>query len=170
MEFGISEAKFNLNITWNGPTEILCRKLVTSYTLKSTADTTHHLKLLMFYPRMPTNHVTCILERFRRSWFNKVGIAARGARKAMTALSTISEQDFCVSDDKILIKVMEEIGLDDVATDIDLIAIKKFTIGGKSTSIWAFGFSPDDLGHFLENVRVNGDMMCYGRNGDPDLN
>ena len=170
MEFGINEAKYNLNITWNGPSEVLCRKLVSAHILQTAAAGTHHLKLLMFYPMMPTNHVTCLLERFRRNWCSKVGDAARGARKAVAALSAFPEENVCISDDNTLVKIMEEIRLDDVATDIDLIAIKKFSDGDKTTSIWAFGFSPDNLEHFLENVRVNGDMMCYGRNGDTDLN
>jgi len=164
MEFGIHETKSSLKVDWNGPTEELCRKMIMTSISKK-----HHLKIFLHYPKMPTNHVLCLFNRIRRSWFENVGRSTNGANKALEALETFLPGDQMTTDDQILIKLLEKINLDDVAEDIDLMAVKKWTEGPRTTSIWAFCFAPDDLDHFLKNVKINNDILCYGRNGDPDL-
>ena len=164
MEFGVSESGNNVDIIWNGPLEKLCRKLIISSISKL-----HHMKIYLFFPKMPANHVLSLVGRLRKSWFNSVGRSTNGAAKAMNCLNEILEKDGLITDDEILIKILEKLGLDDVATDLDLIAIKSWQTQSRLNSIWAFCFAPDDLKHFLENVKISTDQICYGRNGDSSL-
>ena len=164
MEFGVRETKTNLDIEWNGPTDNLCRKLVLS-----SVSQRNHLKIYLFYPIMPANHVLCLMNRLRQNWFNLVGRSTSGANKAHNAIANHAKDKSLIIEDDILIKILEEIHLDDVASDIDLVAIKNWKTSRRSFSLWAFCFAPDDLDHFLKNAKVNGDVICYGKNGDNDL-
>ena len=165
MEFGVSESENNIDIIWNGPLEKLCRKLIICSTSK-----THHMKIYLFFPKMPANHVISLAERLRRCWFSTVGRSTTGATKALNGLKENIKEEGLITDDAVLIKVLEKIELDDVATDLDLVAIKSWQTHSRMNSIWAFCFAPDDLQHFLENVKISTDQICYGRNGDTSLN
>ena len=164
MEFGVTESKSNINMVWNGPLEDLCRKLIISSMSK-----VHHMRVYLFYPKMPANHVACLVERLRKTWFETVGRSTSGASKAKNALNVIQSDNSLITDDDKLLTVLEELGLDDVAPDLDLIAIKKWDKSTRLNSIWAFSFSPDDTNHFLNNVKITAEQMCYGRNGDSSL-
>lgn len=164
MEFGITETKSNLNIVWNGPLEELCRKLIISSISK-----THHMRVYLFYPKMPANHVACLIDRLRRNWFNTVGRSTTGATKARNALNKLQLDQPLITDDAKLLNLLEDLELDDVASDLDLIAVKKWETDARTNSIWAFCFSPDDINHFLTNTKITPDQMCYGRNGDNSL-
>ena len=163
MEFGISESGKNLDVVWNGPLGNLCRKLTISSMSKQ-----HNMRIYLFFPKMPANHVLCLVERLRRCWFRAVGRSTNGATKAMECLNEIVTEGL-VTDDGLLIQILEKLELDDVATDLDLVAIKSWRTQQRLNSIWAFCFSPDDLEHFLENTKISMDQMCYGRNGDSSL-
>ena len=164
MEFGIRETHRTINITWNGPGETLCRKLVVSSTSQE-----NNVKIHLHYPKMPANHVLCLIGRLRRMWFNTVGRSSTGAMKAHNALKQINLQDGLLTDDAKLIEILEILELDDVAPDLDLMAIKQWETGNRKNSIWSFCFAPDDIEHFLKNVQISNDQMCYGRNGDETL-
>ena len=164
MEFGVSESGNNLDIIWNGPLEKLCRKLTISSFSKK-----HHMKIYLFYPKMPANHVLSLVNRMKNCWFHKVGRSTDGATKAMNCLNEILSEHGLVTNDGTLIEILEKLELDDVATDLDLIAVKSWRTQTRLNSIWAFCFTPDDITHFLENVKISADQMCYGRNGDQSL-
>ena len=128
------------------------------------------MKIYLFFPKMPANHVLCLVERLRRCWFSTVGRSTTGATKAMECLKENLNEDSLVTNDNVLIKILEKLELDDVATDLDLVAIKSWQTQSRMNSTWAFCFAPDDLKHFLENVKISKDQICYGRNGDTSLN
>ena len=164
MEFGITETKTNLSIIWNGPLEELCRKMIISSISKI-----HHMRIYLFYPKMPANHVACLIDRLRKNWFDVVGRSTDGASKAKNTLNKLQLDQPLITDDSKLLTILEDLGLDDVASDLDLIAVKCWESNSRTNSIWAFGFSPDDVDHFLKNVKITTDQMCYGRNGDTSL-
>ena len=164
MEFGFEETKNSINIVWNGPFENLCRKLImTGHTRE------HQIKVYLSYPKMPTNHVICLINRFRKAWENSVGDGNEAVAKTLEALKIINNDTEVITSDDNLIAILEFLGLDNVGADLDLIAIKKIEAKGKIRSVWGFAFSPDETDHFLNNVKINGDYLCYGRNGDESL-
>ena len=118
---------------------------------------------------MPTNHVSCLVNRFKKAWFTNVGMGKIGVSKALEAVKSTEKTDGIISEDIELIPILENLGLDDVATDIDLIAIKLKTGKRGLFSTWGFAFVPDLTDHFLKNVKISGDTICYGRNGDLSL-
>ena len=164
MEFGVVEKRKTINVTWNGPSEKLCRKIVIS-----SISPSHNLKVYLHYPKMPVNHVMCMIGRLRKAWTNTVGNATAGAEKAHDILEAINTNQKLLTDDEVLVEILEALTLDNIAPDIDLLAIKKWNTGERMNSIWAFCFAPDDIDHFLKNVRVSDEQLCYGRNGDLSL-
>ena len=89
--------------------------------------------------------------------------------KAHESLEQVNMGNQLLTEDDKLIRILEFLELDDVAPDIDLLAVKKWKSESRENSIWAFCFAPDDTDHFLNNVRINNDLLCYGRNGDESL-
>ena len=164
MEFGIGETKRAINIVWNGPGDTLCKKLVIS-----SVSQENSVKIHLHYPKMPTNHVMCLVGRLRRMWFNTVGRSSTGASKAHDALRQVNMQNELLTADDKLIEILEILGLDDVAPDLDLMAVKKWETENRQNSAWSFCFAPDDFEHFLKHVQISNEQMCYGRNGDEDL-
>ena len=164
MEFGINENQRSIDITWNGPEEKLCRKLVVSSTSQE-----NNVKIYLHYPKMPPNHVLCLIGRLRRMWFTTVGRSSTGAMKAHECLNQVNIPNGLLTEDTKLIEILEILGLDDVAPDLDLMAIKKWQTGNRLNTIWSFCFAPDDIEHFLKNVQISNDQLCYGRNGDETL-
>ena len=119
MEYSYVETNSTVDVIWNGPSEELCKKLVISgHTQK------HHMKIYLFYPKMPTNHVSCLVNRFKHAWHTNVGIGKTGVSKALTAIDSVGKTDGIVSEDMDLVPILEHLELDDVAPDIDLIVIK----------------------------------------------
>ena len=164
MEFEIGICDKNIEIEWNGPTEKLCRKVIITSLSKS-----HHMRVYLFYPKMPTNHVICLINRLKRVWLDKIGQSTEGASKALATLDKFIHEPELITDDSTLIGILEDLGLDDVATDLDLLAVRKWKSRERMNTNWAFGFSPDLLDHFLTNMKLNGELICYGRNGDEAL-
>ena len=161
MEFGINNKKKTIDVVWNGPDEQLCKKLVIS-----SLSQTRSLKIYLFCPKMPTNHTLCLVNRLRRVWNETVG---RSSMKAYESLERVNMGNQLLTEDDKLIQILEFLALDDVAPDIDLLAVKKWESEHRENTIWAFCFAPDDTDHFLNNVRINNDILCYGRNGDDSL-
>ena len=164
MEFHISESGRKISIDWNGPVDLAHNRTITT-----SISRAHKMKILLFLPKMPTNHMLCMVRRLRKNWSNSVGLASRGSRKALTTVKKYIHQDKIETDDAILIQILEELTLDDVGTDLDLIAVKKKTEAHRISSTWIFAFAPDDLSHFIDNSRIHQETLCYGRNGDNDL-
>ena len=164
MEFRISRNRSKFDLEWNGPVENLRQR-----TIISSISRSHHMKVLLFLPLMPTNHTLCVLARLRRNWWSTVGKTSTGARKALKAIEKHNITNGLTTDDSTLINLLEELTLDDVGSDLDLIAVDKRSRGSRITVTWIFCFSPDDISHFIENARVNKETICYGRNGDNSL-
>ena len=164
MEYSYIETDSSVDVIWNGPSEEMCKKLVITGRTEE-----HHMKIFLFYPKMPTNHVSCLIKRFQLAWKTNVGIGKKGTIKAFEALKSVEKSDGIIFDNNDLIPILEYLELDDVAVDLDLIAIKLKQRQQGITSIWGFAFVPDLTDHFLKNVKINGDTICYGRNGDLSL-
>ena len=164
MEFHISRNRSKFNVEWNGPVEELQQR-----TIITSISRAHHMKVLLFLPHLPTNHTLCMLARLRRNWWSAVGKTSMGARKAFKAIEKHNIENGLTTDDAVLIELLEELTLDDVGSDLDLVAVDKRSRGSRTTITWIFSFSPDDISHFIENARIDKETICYGRNGDNSL-
>ena len=164
MEFRLSEHRHRVVIEWNGPVEPLGRKLISSHVSRLV-----NLKVYFYYPRMPTNHTICLFSRMKKIWLDKVGQDYLAARKILDAAEKMPNENKLFYDDETLISFLEDLSLDDVGADLDLIGVRKRVKGLRTYVECYFGFSPDDVEHFISNMIIRNDTLCYGRNGDIDL-
>ena len=119
--------------------------------------------------QMPVSHVLCLVRRLKRKILECIGQGSNAMRSLSARVRNVGLSDGLHVRDDALLPLLEQLGLDDVATDLDLIGYYQKRVRGQLKSVFVFGFSPDDLDHYLKNSMVRGEMMNYGRNGDVSL-
>ena len=164
MEYYIEMTDRRLVVDWNGTDFDLQRSVVFHKNSRPI-----HVKMYLYLPKMPVNHTLCMVRRLKRKINVCVGSGGNAMRNLRARIRNIGLTDGLHIRDDALLPLLEQLGFDDVASDLDLIGYYQKRVRGQLKSVFVFGFSPDDLEHYLNNSMVRGEMMNYGRNGDTSL-
>ena len=164
MEYYIEMAGRRLVVDWNGTDFDMQRNVVFHRNSRPI-----HVKMYLYLPKMPVSHALCLNRRLKRRITTCIGLGNTAMRSFNTRVRNVGLVDGLHVRDDALLPLLEQLGFDDVATDLDLIGYYQKRVRGQLKSVFVFGFSPDDLDHYLKNSMVRGEMMNYGRNGDTSL-
>ena len=162
MEYHIDIAERRIEVEWEGFS--LNRTTFVRYNSRSM-----QYKAYLYLPRSPMSHIVCMRRRIYRFWERVMGTGVLSARKIQSAIRQLGLKNGLYVDDAKLVPLMEQLGMDDISADLDLIGYYQAGSRRQQKTIFLFGFNPDDLSHYLENVVVRGTMLNYGRNGDLSL-
>lgn len=161
MEYYVGLDRRRLVVEWNGSEVDLIKTTLVRYVSRSV-----QYKVQIYLPRMPNNHAFCMKRRLRRVWEMGCGSGAAAARKIGLMVRRLQIQNGLHISDDVLVPVLEELSLDDVAVDLDMIGYYQSGSNGGRRVIFLFGFYPDNLAHYLNHVNFGRDSINYGRNGD----
>lgn len=164
MEYYVALDGRRLVVDWNGTDFGMHRNTVYQRNSRPL-----HTKMYLYLPKIPVSHTVCLVRRLRRKILECVGQGSTSMRSLNTRIRNVGLSDGLHIRDDALLPLLEQLGFDDVATDLDLIGYYQRRIRGQLKSIFIFGFSPDNLEHFLGHSMVRGELMNYGRNGDLSL-
>ena len=164
MEYFVGMVGRRLVVDWNGTDFDMQRSIVYHRNSRPL-----HVKMYLYLPKMPVNHVLCLVRRLKRKIGSCIGLEATAMRNLGARIRNVGLTDGLHVRDDALLPLMEQLGLDDVASDLDLVGYYQKRVRGQLKSVFVFGFSPDDLDHYLKNSMVRGELMNYGRNGDISL-
>ena len=161
MEYYVGQERRRLVVEWNGSDVDLVKTTLIRHNSRSM-----QYKIQLYLPRMPNNHALCMKRRLRRSWEASCGLGASSARKIGSVIRKLHVGNGLHVHDDILVPLLEELALDDVAIDIDLIGYHQSGPVGRRRVCFLFGFYPDNIAHYLNNAVFGRDSINYGRNGD----
>ena len=163
MEYHVEILNRRLVVTWNGS------DAMEQHTIRRFTSRALNFKILLFLPEMPISHRVTMCRRLLRTWETTFQTNSRAARSVLGMPMLRDLREGINLDDSILVPVLNYLGLDDVCRDIDLICIYRRRRVHGPTLTFVFGFSPDNLDHFLTHHRRHVDAICYGPNGDDSV-
>ena len=161
MEYYIAMNGRRLVVEWNGSDVDLVKTTLIRHNSRSM-----QYKIQLYLPRMPNNHALCMKRRLRRSWEASCGLGAPSARKISSVIRKLHIGNGLHIHDDVLVPLLEELSLDDIAVDIDLIGYYQSGTVGRRRTCFLFGFYPDNIAHYLNNAVFGRESINYGRNGD----
>ena len=164
MEYYVEMSGRRLVVDWNGTEFGLHRGIVYHRNSRPL-----HVKMYLYLPKMPVNHTVCLNRRLKRKINDCIGQGAGAMRSLNSRIRAVGLTDGLHIRDEALVPLVEQLGLDDVAVDLDIIGYYQRRVRGQLKSVFIFGFSPDNLVHYLENSMVRGELLNYGPNGDLSL-
>ena len=164
MEYYVGLEGRRLDVEWNGTNDGLYRITFARYSSRALS-----YKCYLYLPKMPTNHSICLRRRIVKSWSDHVGSTQNSARRIISLLDRLNYRNGLHVQDDILLPLVEGLTLDDVAVDLDIIGFYQSGTRRQRKIVFIFGFSPDNISHYLEQSVTRGGLMCYGRNGDLSL-
>ena len=150
-----------LAVEWNGSIVDLVKVTLVRYLSRSL-----QIKVHLYLPRMPVSHAVCMRRRMRRAWEAACGTGAASARKIQSMIRNLRLSNGLHVNDNLLVPILEDLTLDDVAADTDLIGYYQSGSVARRRVVFLFGFFPDNVTHYLNTVVVGRDSINYGRNGD----
>ena len=164
MEYYLGLERRRLVVEWNGSEGGLVRTTLIRYVSRSIT-----YKVQICLPRMPVNHSICMRRRLRRAWVSACGEGAAAARKISAVVRRLRLSNGLKVSDDVLVQLLEDLGLDNVAADIDLVGYHQSGSFNRRSLLFVFGFYPDDSAHYLNMTVIGRDSINYGRNGDLSL-
>ena len=128
-----------------------------------------HIKMYLYLPKMPVSHTLCPNRRLKRKINDCIGSGNGAMRSLNSRIRSVGLTDGLHIRDDALIPLMEQLGLDDVAVDLDMVGYYQRQVRGQLKCVFIFGFCPDNLNHYLEQSMIRGELLNYGPNGDLSL-
>ena len=166
MEYHVGISRRRLFVEWSG-SEVMNRHNIRRYSSRLLK-----VSVQLFLPDMPMNHRVTLCRRLRRVWDRLFPSTAVMNRQLMSAVSALSMPVGVTVSDDLLVPFLEQIGMDDVCTDLDLLGLyyrPSPVVSRVHRLCLVFGFSPDNIAHFLDSRRISHGSICYGPNGDESL-
>ena len=164
MEYFLAMQGRRLVVEWNGTDFGMHRSNVFHRNSRPL-----HVKMYLYLPKMPISHTLCLVRRLKRKINACVGQGNTAMRSLNTRIRNVGLTDGLHVRDEALLPLMEQLGLDDIVTDVDLIGYYQRRVRSQLKSVFVFGFNPDDLEHYLAHSMIRGGLLNYGRNGDLSL-
>ena len=153
-----------LIVDWNGTEFTLNRSVIYHQNSRPL-----HIKMYLYLPKMPVSHTLCLSRRLKRKIMDCVGSGGGAMRSLNSRIRSVGLTDGLHIRDDALVPLLEQLGLDDVAADLDLVGYYQRRVRTQLKSVFVFGFSPDNLDHYLSSSMVRGELLNYGPNGDLSL-
>ena len=166
MEYHVGISRRRLFVEWSG-SEAMYQHNIRRYTSRLLK-----ISVQLFLPGMPISHRVTLCRRLRRVWDGLFPSVAAMNRKLLSVITALSIPVGVTVHDDLLVPFLEQIGLDNVCADLDLLGLyyrPSPAVSRVHRVSLVFGFSPDNVDHFLTNRRVSHDSICYGPNGDDSL-
>ena len=166
MEYHVGVSHRRLYVEWSG-SEIMNRHNIRRFTSRLLK-----VSVQLFLPEMPMSHRVTLCRRLRRVWDRLFPSVAAMNRRLLSVVNNLSMPVGIIVDDDLLVPFLEQIGMDDVCTDLDLLGLyyrPSPVVSRVNRLCLVFGFSPDDVAHFLDSRRVSHGSICYGPNGNESL-
>ena len=164
MEYYVEMSGRRLIVDWNGTEFGLNRGNIFHRNSRPL-----HVKMYLYLPKMPVNHTLCLNRRLKKKIEGCIGVGSAVMRNLNARIRAVGLTDGLHIRDDALVPLLEQLGLDDVAPDLDLIGYYQRRVRSQLKSVFIFGFSPDNLDHYLANSMVRGGLLNYGPNGDLSL-
>lgn len=164
MEYFIGLSGRRLSVEWNGTEFGMHRGTVFHRNSRPL-----HVKMYLYLPKMPVSHTLCLNRRLKKKIEECVGQGPTAMRSLNTRIRSVGLTNGLHVRDDSLVPLLEQLGFDDVVDDLDLIGYYQSRVRNQLKSVFLFGFSPDNLSHYLDNSVIRGGLLNYGRNGDLSL-
>ena len=166
MEYYVGISHRRLYVEWSGAEKM------NQHSIRRYSSRMLKLSIQLFLPDMPISHRVTMCRRLRRVWDQLFPSTAVMNRQLMSAVTALSVPVGVTVDDGLLVPFLEQIGMDNVCADLDLLGVyyrPSPAVSRVHRLSLIFGFSPDDVAHYLDSRRVSHGSICYGPNGDNSL-
>ena len=166
MEYYVGVERRRLVVEWSGS------EVMNQHYIRRFSSRLLKISVLLYLPVIPINHRITMCRRMRRVWDRLFPSVARMNRLMVSVVMDLSIPAGITVADDLLLSFLERTGLDDVCRDVDLLGIyyQPSQLASRVNRMsLVFGFSPDDLDHYLTNRRVSHEFICYGPNGDDTI-